>query len=171
MDFITGLSLVNGYTVIMVVIDRLSKYAHLIPLKTHFTSSTVAELFIQHVVKLHGVPRSIVSDRDKTFTSHFWQHLFKCQGTTVAMSRAYHPQTDGQSEALNRCIEMYLRCFVFDRPRGWLQFLPWAEFWYNIAYQTSAGMTPFQIVYGRLPPSLVRDSAVSVVPEIDHLLQ
>ena len=78
MDFITGLPLVNGYTIIMVVIDRLSKYTYLIPLKTHFTSSTVAELFIQHVVKLHGVPRSIVFDRDKTFTSQFWQHLFKC---------------------------------------------------------------------------------------------
>nr|KYP73577.1 Retrovirus-related Pol polyprotein from transposon 297 family [Cajanus cajan] len=107
MDFITGLPLVNGYTVIMVVVDRLSKYAHLIPLKTHFTSNIVAEQFIQHVVKLHGIPKSIVSDRDKTFTSNFWQHLFKYQGTTLAMSTVYHPQTDGQSEALNRCIEMY----------------------------------------------------------------
>lgn len=115
--------------------------------------------------------KSIVSDRDKTFTSNFWQHLFKCQGTTLAMSTAYHPQTDGQSEALNHCIEMYLRCFVFDRPCGWIQFLPWAEFWYNIAYQTSVGMTPFHIVYGRLPPSLIRDSAIFVVPEVDQLLQ
>ncbi|GJU00348.1 ty3-gypsy retrotransposon protein [Tanacetum coccineum] len=74
------------------------------------------------------------------------------------MSSAYHPQSDGQLEALNKCLELYLRCFVFDNPRTWITFLPWAEFWYNSAFQTSIGMTPFEVVYGRDPPSIIPSS-------------
>ena len=164
MDFITNLPVARGYSVIMVVIDRLSKYCHLAPLRANFTSFQVAEVFVNMVVKLHGVPRTIVSDRDKTFTSAFWQHLFRLQGTTLAMSSSYHPQTDGQSEALNKCIEMYLRCFVHDHPRLWIQYLPWAEFWYNSSFHTSIGMTPFKAVYGRDPPAIVRVSASADTP-------
>ncbi|WVZ03870.1 hypothetical protein V8G54_024676 [Vigna mungo] len=91
MDFITGLPPSNGYTIIMVVIDRLSKYAYLAPLKADYNSKSVAELFINVVVKLYGFPRTIVSDRDKIFISHFWQHLFKLSGTTLNMSTTYHP--------------------------------------------------------------------------------
>ncbi|PNX58197.1 transposon Ty3 gag-pol polyprotein, partial [Trifolium pratense] len=98
MDFITGLPSSQGYTVILVVVDRLTKFAHFIPLKTDYTSRSVAEAFMHHIVKLHGMPKSIVSDRDKVFTSQFWQQLFKLQGTSLTMSSAYHPQTDGQSE-------------------------------------------------------------------------
>ncbi|CAJ2662565.1 unnamed protein product [Trifolium pratense] len=98
MDFITGLPLSFGYTTIMVVVDRLTKYAHFIAMKTDYTSKSVAEAFMHNVVKLHGMPKSIVSDRDKVFTSTFWQHLFKLQGTTLAMTSAYHPQSDGQTE-------------------------------------------------------------------------
>ena len=126
MDFITGLPSSNGHTVIMVVIDRLSKYAHLASLKSNFNSKQVVELFMKTIVKLHGFPRTIVSDRDKVFTSHFWQHLFKLSGTTLKLSTAYHPQRDGQSEALNKCIEMYLRCFTFENPKEWYKLLSWA---------------------------------------------
>ena len=83
MDFITSLPLLNGYSVIMVVVDHLSKYAHFLPLKADYTAKQVAESFFTNVVKLHGIPKSIVSDRDKVFTSQFWQHLFKLQGTTL----------------------------------------------------------------------------------------
>ncbi|GAU25204.1 hypothetical protein TSUD_151040 [Trifolium subterraneum] len=159
MDFITGLPLSHGYTVILVVIDRLTKYAHFIPLKTDYTSKIVAEAFMHHIVKLHGMPKSIVSDRDKVFTSNFWQQLFKLQGTSLAMSSAYHPQSDGQSEVLNRTLELFLRCFTFNNPKAWYKALSWSEFWYNTAFQTSIGMTPFKALYGRDPPTLVRYEA------------
>ncbi|KAJ1377421.1 Ribonuclease H-like superfamily [Sesbania bispinosa] len=129
MDFITGLPLSKGFSVIFVVIDRLSKFAHFAPLRSTFTTPQVAEVFLNTVVKLHGIPSSIVSDRDKTFTSSFWRHLFKLQGTSLRMSSAYHPQTDGQSKALNKCLEMYLCCFVSENPSLSVSFLPWAELW------------------------------------------
>jgi len=91
MDFITGLPNVSGFTVIMVVVDRLSKYVHFAPLKADYTSVQVAELFMKTMVKLHGFPKSIVSDRDKVFMSRFWKQLFKLSGTSLAMSTAYHP--------------------------------------------------------------------------------
>jgi hypothetical protein len=153
MDFITGLPLSHGYTVIMVVVDRLTKYAHFIPMKTDYTSKSVAEAFMNNIVKLHGMPHSIVSDRDKVFTSAFWQHLFKIQGTTLAMSSA---QTDGQTEVLNKGLELFLRCFSFHNPKSWFKALTWAEFWYNTSFQTSIGMTPFKALYGRDPPHLIR---------------
>jgi hypothetical protein len=156
MDFITGLPPSHGYTVIMVVIDRLTKYSHFSPLKVDYNSKIVAETFMKTVVKLHGVPKSIISDRDKVFMSKFWKDLFQLQGTTLAMSSAYHPQTDGQSEALNKCVEMYLRCLTFQNLKSWFKALDWAEYWYNTAWHTSLGMTPFQAVYGRPPPTLTR---------------
>jgi hypothetical protein len=97
MEFITGLPLSHGYNTIMAVVDRLTNYAHFIPMKSDYTSKSVDEAFMHNIVKLHGMPKSIVSDRDKVFTSAFWQHLFKLQGTSFAMSSAYHPQSDGQT--------------------------------------------------------------------------
>lgn len=140
----------------MVVVDRLSKYIHFISLKTYYTVKQVVDAFFANMAKLHGVPKSIVSDRDKVFTSQFWQQPFKLQGTTLAMSSADHPQTDGQSEALNKCLEMYLRCFTFQESKSWFKALPWAEFWYNTTFHNSLGMTPFKALYGREPPTLKR---------------
>ena len=164
MDFITGLPSVNGFSVIMVVVDRLTKYAHFLPLKADYSSKSVAETFMNNIVKLHGIPKSIVSDRDRVFTSSFWQNLFKLQGTTLAMSSAYHPQTDGQSEILNKCLEMYLRCFTYENPKGWVKALPWSEFWYNTAFHTSLGLTPFKALYGREPPTLTRQPCTTLDP-------
>jgi hypothetical protein len=156
MDFITGLPSSNGFTMIFIVVDRLSKYSHFTALKSDFDGPKVDAAFFTNVVKLHGIPKSIVSDRDKVFTSQFWQQLFCLSGTTLAMSTAYHPQTDGQLEALNKCLEMYLRCFTGNNPKSWARLLPWAEYWYNTAFQNSIAMTPFKAVYGRDPPSLIR---------------
>jgi len=154
MDFITHLPRVDGKSVIMVVVDRFSKFCHLGSLPTEFNATMVAELFINMVVKLHGIPRSIVSYRDKVFTSKFWKAIHKASGTQLCMSSSYHPQTDGQTEVVNKCIGMYLRTTVFDNPRCWLKLLPWAELWYNTSHHSSLGMSPFQVLYGREPPKL-----------------
>ena len=154
MDFIEGLPLVRGYSVIMVVVDRLSKYAHFSALAHPFSARRVAEVYIRDIARLHSMPWTIVSDRDRIFVSAFWQAYFKQQGTKLAMSSAYHPQTDGQTEVVNRCIEQYLHCMIGDRPREWLSYLPWAEYSYNTAFHSAIGMTPFEAVYGRVPPTL-----------------
>jgi transposase InsO family protein len=138
----------------MVIVDRLSKFAYFLTLRHSFTAKTVAEKFVDGVIKLHGMPKSIVSDRDPIFISHFWQEFFKMSGTKLQPSLAYHPQTNGQTEVINRCVEQYLRCFVHQWPTQWCSYLPWMEYWYNTTYHNSTGMTPFQALYRCLPPSI-----------------
>ncbi|KAK2407034.1 hypothetical protein QL285_042695 [Trifolium repens] len=156
LDFIVGLPSFHSHTVILVVVDRFSKAAHFGMLPTHHTASKVADLFAKMVFKLHGMPKSIVSDRDPIFISKFWQQLFKLSGTKLRMSTAYHPQTDGQTEIVNKALQQYLRCFVHNAPRTWGDYLHWAEWHYNTSIHSSTGITPFEVVYGRKPPSLPR---------------
>jgi protoheme ferro-lyase len=127
MDFIKCLPLSQGQSVILIVVDRLSKYSHFTALSHPYTTAKVAQVFIQHVFKLHGIPQSIVSDRDPTFTSQFWRELFRLQGTSLKLSTGYHPQTDEQTEVVNKSLENYLRCFTQDTPKDWTHWLPWAE--------------------------------------------
>jgi hypothetical protein len=126
MDFIEGLPKVNGKSVILTVVDRFSKYSHFIALGHPYTAAFVARAFFNGVVRLHGFPSSIVSDRDPMFTGHVWRDLFKMAGVTLRMSTAFHPQTDGQSEVVNKVIAMYLHCVTGDRPHAWVDWLPWA---------------------------------------------
>nr|KYP55647.1 Transposon Ty3-I Gag-Pol polyprotein [Cajanus cajan] len=125
LDFIIGLPPYQGHTTILVVVDRFSKGAHFGMLPRSFTAAKVADLFTHMVCKLHGLPRSLISDRDPIFLSQFWRELFRLSGTKLRMSTAYHPQTDGQTEW----------CF-------------------NTSLNSSTGYTPFEVMFGRPPPSI-----------------
>ncbi len=116
MDFIEALPLSKGKNTILVVVDKLTKYAHFNSMAHPYTTQDVAKVFFDSIYKLHGLPEGIISDRDKIFTSHFWQDLFKLMGVRLQMSTAYHPQLDGQTERVNRCLETYLRCMCSQQP-------------------------------------------------------
>ena len=120
MDFITGLPKSGNKSVIMVVVDRLSKYAHFCALPHPFTPTLVAQTFMDQIFRLHGMPTSIVSDRDLIFTSNFWQELFRIQGTQLKLNTSYHPQKHGQTKAVNKCLETYLRCFTSENKHLWV---------------------------------------------------
>jgi transposase InsO family protein len=124
MDFIKGFPRINGNSVILTVVDRFSKFTHFIPLGHPYTATLVARAFFTDIVRLHGLPSSIISDHDPVFTSKFWHELFSLAGVKLNLSSAFHPQSDDQSEATNKVIKMYLHCLSGDRPRQWLQWLP-----------------------------------------------
>lgn len=172
MDFVEGLPKSNGKDVILVIVDRLTKYAHFISLSHPFTAHKVAQLFIDHIYKLHGLPTAIVSDRDRIFTSDLWQELFKALHVSLQFSSAYHPQSDGQTERVNQCLEVYLRCMAFSEPRTWSSWLPLAEWWYNTNYHSSLKSTPFQALYG-YPPPLISEVSIPgpTSPARDFLIQ
>jgi hypothetical protein len=164
MDFIEGLPTSEQKDMILVVVHRFTKYAHFISMKHPITVKIVAKACINNIFqvfhkknnifKLHVLPLVIVTDRDRIFTSHLWQDLFKALGIKLHMSTSYHPQTDGQTERVNQCLETYLRCMSFEHPRKWHSWLSMAEWWYNSRFHTSLKMTPFQALYGFPPPQV-----------------
>ncbi|KAL0561592.1 hypothetical protein IC582_002026 [Cucumis melo] len=148
MDFITGLPrTLRGFTVIWVVVDRLTKSAHFVPGKSTYTASKWAQLYMLEIVRLHGVPVSIVSDRDARFTSKFWKGLQTAMGTRLDFSTAFHPQTDGQTERLNQVLEDMLRACALEFLGSWDSHLHLMEFAYNNSYQATIGMAPFEALY------------------------
>jgi hypothetical protein len=150
MDFVVGLPRTQkGHDSIWVIVDRLTKVAHFLPVRTTYGGEKLAKLYIENIVKLHGVPSRIVSDRGTQFTSRFWKSLHKAMGTKLDFSSAYHPQTDGQTERVNQILEDMLRACVLTNGKDWEQSLPYAEFSYNNGYQASLGMSPFEALYGR----------------------
>jgi hypothetical protein len=150
MDFIVGLPrIAKGYDSIWVIIDRLTKIAHFLPVKTDHPVAIYAQLYIAHVLSLHGIPKTIMSDHGPQFVSKFWEELHKSLGTKLLHSSAYHPQTSGQTERVNQLLEDMLRACVLEFPQKWDNCLSLAEFSYNNSYQESIKMAPFEALYGR----------------------
>ncbi|MCO5560051.1 hypothetical protein L7F22_013657 [Adiantum nelumboides] len=152
MDFITTLPrTTKGNAQILVIVDRFSKMAHFIPCKKAASAPDIASLFVQHIFRIHGLPRSIISDRDPKFTGHFLTSLFKSLDTNLLFNSAYHPQTDGQTERVNQTLKEMLRHYIQIRLASWEEYLPLVEFAYNNAPHLVTGMTPFQADYGHTP--------------------
>jgi hypothetical protein len=131
------------------IVDRLTKIAHFLPVRAKYTVATYAALYISRILSLHGIPKTIVSDRGPQFVSKFWEELHKSLGTKLLHSSAYHPQTSGQTERVNQILEDMLRACVLDFSQKWDEYLPLAEFSYNNSYQECIKMAPFEALYGR----------------------
>ncbi|GKF08811.1 reverse transcriptase domain-containing protein, partial [Tanacetum coccineum] len=150
MDFITKLPRTSsGYDTIWIIVDRLTMYAHFLPMKEYDLMDRLTIPYLKEVVSRHGVPVSINSDQDGRFTSHCWQSLQKALGTRLDISTTYHPQTDGQSVRAIQTLEDILHACVIDFENGWDKHLPPVEFSYNNSYQTSIKFAPFEALYGR----------------------
>jgi hypothetical protein len=149
-DFIVGLPRTqSGYDSIWVIVHRLTKVAHFIPIKTTYSGLQLAELYMFRLVCLHGVPKKIVSDRGTQFTSRFWERFHEALDTQLRFSSAYHRQTNGQIERVNQILKDMLRACALQYGRSWDKSLPYAEFCYNNSYQESLKMAPFEMLYGR----------------------
>ena len=149
-DFVTHLPRTpQRHGAVWVIVDRLTKSAHFLAVQMTFTLERFCRLYIQEIVRLHGVPVSIVLDRDPRFTAHFWKSFQKAMGTRLTMSTAFHPQTDGQSERTIQVLEDMLRACVLDHTGSWEEHLPLLEFAYNNSYQAGIQMAPYEALYGR----------------------
>jgi hypothetical protein len=156
LDFITGLPKTQKQNdSIMVVIDKLSKSAHFIPVKSTYKAINIAEIFMKEIFRLHGIPKMVISDRDVKFTSTFWKELFAGLDTNLNFSTSYHPQMDGKTERTNQIVEDMLQMYVRTKPTKWEEYLHLVEFAYNNGYQTSAKMSPFEVLYDRKCTTLI----------------
>nr|GFA55027.1 reverse transcriptase domain-containing protein [Tanacetum cinerariifolium] len=150
MDFVTKLPKSSqGYDTIWVIVDRLTKSAIFAPIRVTGPMDKLARIYLKEVVTRHGIPVSIISDRDPRFTSNFWRSLQNTLGTRLDMSTAYHPETDGQRERTVQTLEDRLRACAIDFGKGWVNHLPLVEFSYNNSYHATIKAAPFEALYGR----------------------
>ncbi|GKC59289.1 putative reverse transcriptase domain-containing protein [Tanacetum coccineum] len=163
MDFITKLPKSSqGFNTIWVIVDRLTKSAHFLPIRENDPLDKLARLYLNRIVARHGIPASIICDRDGRFTSNFWRSFQKALGTDISMSTAYHPETDGQSERTIQTLEDMLRACVIDFGKGWVKHLPLAEFSYNNSYHASIKAAPYKALNnGKDRPDQAEDASCS----------
>ena len=150
MDFVVGLPMTGRkHDSVWVVVDLLTKSAHFLPVRINYSLAKLAEIYIRKIVHLHGIPISIISDRDLRFTSRFWGKLQEALGTRLNFSTSFHPQTDGQSERVIQVLEDMLRSCVINYESSWDRHIPLVEFVYNNSFQSSIGMAPYEALYRR----------------------
>ena len=167
MDFIVGLPLTSeGFDSVLSVVDSLSKMAHFIPTSSAITAADFFFLFADRVVRYHGLPTTIISDRDPKFVSEFWRQLCQRFAIKRALSTAWHPQTDGQTERLNRTIEQMMRTYIQSREEDWPQLLPALELAYNCTPHSATGLSPFEVMIGENP---VRTQDLDVIDSFPSL--
>ena len=170
LDFVTGLPPSRGMTVVLTIVDRFSKGVHLVALPKLPSAAETADLLVQHVFRLHGLPQDIVSDRGPQFTSEVWRAFCKGIGATVSLSSGYHPQTNGQSERANQSMETALRCVCASKPTTWSNYLPWVEYATNSLVSSASGLSPFEASLGYQPPLFEPQEVEVAVPSMQtHL--
>jgi hypothetical protein len=150
MDFVVGLPLKSHrHNVILVIVDKLTKSAHFIPVRDTYDVTDVASLFVSEVIRLHRIPKKIILDRDSRFTSRFWTSLQSSLGTQLNLSTTFHPERDGKTERVNQLMEDMLRLYVMDNQTHWEKYLPLVEFSYNNNFHSNIKMPPYEALYGR----------------------
>ena len=170
MDFVTGLPISRGMSVILTIVDRFSKQAHYVALPKLPSALETADLLAQHVVRLHGIPADVVSDRGPQFVSRVWRAFCRGIGATVSLSSGYHPQTNGQAERANQALEVTLRCVASHAPVTWADRLPWVEYSHNALVSSATGLSPFECALGYQPPLFPQQEAELAVPCVrDHI--
>ncbi|KAL0159610.1 hypothetical protein M9458_043335, partial [Cirrhinus mrigala] len=170
-DFVTGLPDSQGKNTILTTVDRFSKAVHLVALTGLPSAKTTAELILEHVVRLHGFPKDIVSDRGPQFTAKFWQAFCRLVGTTSSLSSGHHPQTNGQTERANQQLERFLRCFAGEHQRSWARYLVWAELSNNLHTSSATNLSPFEVCYGYQPPVFEHQEPEVDVPSAQQLVR
>ena len=169
LDWITDLPPSNYCDAILVVVDRFTKQAHFIPTTKSLAAPDVARLFLDSIVRLHGFPREIISDRDPIFTSHFWRRILQLSSISPCLSTAFHPQSDGQTERMNQILEQYVRIYCDYRQSDWSSHLSLAEFSYNNSKHSATSVSPFFANYGYHPSlTFLPPPPASSIPEADH---
>ena len=166
LDFVTGLPTFRGNNTIMTVVDRFSKMVHFVALPKLPSTAEMADLLVSHVVRLHGIPQNIVSDRGPQFTSGVWRAFCRGIGDTVSLSSGYHPQTNGQAELANQALEATLRCVTTSNPASWSLHLPWVEYSLNTMVSAATGLSPFLCSLGYQPPLFPSQETEAVVPSV-----
>ena len=164
LDFISGLPVSRGMSIILTIVDRFSKQVHFIPLAKLPSAAETADLLVQHVFRIHGLPTNILSDRGPQFVAKLWKSFCSSLGASVSLTSGYHPQTNGQCERANQSVETALRCLCQQKPSSWVGELPWIELAMNSLVSSSTGLSPFEAVLGYQPPLVLEQEGSVLVP-------
>ncbi len=171
LDFVTGLPPSQGNTVILVVVDRFSKAARFIPLPKLPSAKETAELIMNHVFRVFGIPLDIVSDRGPQFSSRFLGAFCKLVGATASLSSGFHPESNGQTERINQDLETILRCMAANNPTSWATYIIWAEYAHNTLQFSATRLSPFECQFGYIPPLFPEEESQVDIPSARRFVQ